>query len=328
MFKFVSSNGQETQYADNICEVNKTISPFKEIVTKNDFSGFSIALDNQSLSLADTFQLQVNVKEVGVFHFIFNKEGFDKDDIISRVSSLKDIEVNDMLSAKNKVTFLLNIVDKPCLLFMVYEEYDGSYLDVNYFRIYFHKNIQTFFIRPERDIELYELNIGDSYQVEAPRTKKFVKVKTEKREKTNYLKLINEKKFHFLLIIVSSTLFEVSIPLAIINIYSSNAIYIFLFVCSLIGVGMDCYSYYDLFKRTDPKSQLSILSYVSNAIGIGIGIGLFALFYHLSDIGEGIPSVGSMILIGLLICLILCAAVVVISYFLPKKNRQSKKSDL
>ena len=129
MFKFISQNGKETKFEERIVEIDSSISPIKEILNKNDFTSFSIFLNEQNISLQDSFQLQVNVKDVGSFRFIFSKDGFDKDEIINKISALKDINVIDVRSAQNKVNALLSIVDQPSLLFMVYEPLDDLYID-------------------------------------------------------------------------------------------------------------------------------------------------------------------------------------------------------
>ena len=89
---------------------------------------------------------------------------------------------------------------------------------------------------------------------------------------------------------------------------------------------MDGYSYYELFQKYSPKSSISIVSYISNLIGIGVGVGIFALFYKLSNFEEGIPTSGKMILIGLLISIIISAASVGITYVIPKKKSKSKQA--
>ena len=324
MFKFVNQNGKENVFEERIVEIDRSISPIKEILNKNDFSSFSVLLNEQNISLQDSFQLQVNVKDVGSFRFIFNKEGFDKDETINKISALKDIDVIDVRTAQNKVNMLLNIVDQPSLLFMVYESLDDLYIDENYFRYLMNHQIQTFLIKKEQKEEImYELNVGEQ-PIDNQKKKSSKKINKEGIKK--FFKQVADKKFHFLLLLVSSILFEVSIPLAIVNVYAKNAIYVFLFICSLIGIGMDGYSFYDLFKKYSPKHSLSIASYVTNVIGLGAGIGLFALFYNLSNLEEGVPSMGSMIWIGLLISLIVCGAVIAVAYFLPKKKKKAKNN--
>ena len=328
MFKFISPKGEETEFVEKVVEIQNNVSPIKEILAKNDFSNFSIVLNDQNISLQEAFQLQVNVKDVGTFRFIFNKEGFEKDDIINKVSALRDFDIVDSRTAQNKVNALLNIVSQSSLLFMVYEELDDLYIDSYYFRFLMNYPIQTFLLAKEKEQVFYELNVGDEIVVTPATKKKKAPLKINKEGIKRFGKQIAEKKFHYLLLLVSTILFEVSIPLAIVNVYSNNAIYIFLFICSLIGVGMDAYSFYDLFRKHSPKESVSIASYVTNVIGLGGGVGLFALFYNLSNLEEGVPSLGSMIWIGLLISLIVCGAVIAVTYFLPKKKKQTKKNNI
>lgn len=326
MFKFINPNKEETVFEEKVVEVDKKSSPFKEILEKKDFSGFSISLNEQTISLMDSFQLQVNVKSVGTFRFIFNKEGFEKEEIINQVTALKDIEIIDIRTAQNKIDALLSIINKPYLLFMIYEGLDDLYINNDYFHQQINKDIQTFLIKKEKDNNLYELSIGNNEKEEQISKGKKEHKKIEKGSIRKLFKEVADKKFHFLLIIVSTTLFEVSLPLAIVNIYSNNAIYIFLFICALIGLGMNGYSFYDLFKKQSPISSLSIASYVSNLIGIGIGIGLFALFYHLSNLPEEVPSMGKMMWIGALISIITCIAIVGVSYLISKVIKKDKNS--
>ena len=151
MFKFISPNKEETVFEEKVVEIDKKSSPFKEILEKKDFSGFSISLNEQTISLMDSFQLQVNVKSVGTFRFIFNKEGFEKDEIINQVTSLKDIEITDIRTAQNKIDALLSIINKPYLLFMIYEGLDDLYINNDYFHQQMNKDIQTFLIKKEKD---------------------------------------------------------------------------------------------------------------------------------------------------------------------------------
>ena len=324
MFKFINSEGQETIYEQLVCEVTESTSPIKEIIDKKDFSNYSLFFNEQAISLEDSFLLQVNVKDIGVFRFIFNKDGFEKDEIINQISALKEKVVIDTQSAKDKVSFLLNIVNRPCLLFAIYKPNDVSYISNEYLQTFVSLNAQLFLIKQEQVNQIYEVNVGEK---EKPLETSKKKERKEKKKVSNqtfkrFFKIISEKKFHFLLLLVSTTLFEVSIPLAIADVYEANPIYIFLFICAVIGIGMDGYSYYDLFKTERPFSLTSIASYLFNLIGIGTGIGLFVLFYNLSNLSENVPPIGSMILIGLLVCFILCIAIVVTTFFIPKKDKR------
>lgn len=325
MLRFLVEDQQVNEYENLIEEVESKASPFKEILGKEDFSYFSVAINDHLVSLESSFRLQVNVKNIGIFHFIFDKDGFNKDEIVNQVFELRKIEVNNQTSAEEKVNALFNIVERQSLLFLVYEESSFSFLDINFLRHSVIRGIQIFVVKNTNEKKVYELNIGEQKQ------QKEVAAKKQKKERVHsekhLLKQISDKKFHFLLLIVSTTLFEVSIPLAIVNIYTSNAIYIFLFICAMVGIGMDGYSYYDLFKKYSPASFLGLFSYLSNLIGIGAGVGLFALFYNLSNLEEGVPPLTNMILIGLLVCIIVCGAIIGVTALLPKGNKQQNSED-
>ena len=114
---------------------------------------------------------------------------------------------------------------------------------------------------------------------------------------------------------------QVSIPLAIFNIYSGNMLYIFLFICGAIGVVMDGYCYFDYFKTNNIKNPLFLLNIAVNVIGIGIGIGVFAIFYNISVKVESTPNMGSLIVIGLLVSIIIVVAIAVLMMFIPRKNK-------
>ena len=321
--------------------VKKKVSPIKEILAKKDFSDFSILLKDETIPLENAFHLQVNVKLVGTFHFIFNKEGLLIEELVSQISPLKDEEIFDGVTAREKVKTLLNIVNKPTLLFMVYDEEETTYLD-SYFLQNCNTAIQTFVIEKEKpyiEVDYYKEIVVGTIEEEEPKnerkekinkikTKKAPTTKTKKKSKISlksFFASIVEKKFHYLLLFVSTTLFSVSIPLAIINIYSANAIYVFLFICALIGIGMDAYSYIDLFKHYGLIKQESVASYITNILGIGSGIGLFILFYHLSNVAENTPAMGIIILIGAGISLGICLIAVLVSYLIAKRKPKAKK---
>lgn len=332
MFKFISPKEQEINIDSIISKVDKSFSPINEIVGKKDFSNYSVLIGEQKISLADCFQLQVNAKSIGTFHFIFSKEGFNKDEIIPQISILKDINVFDEATAKEKVSKLFEITNSYNPLFIIYLETEDSVITSISLKPLFNDSIQTFIIKKEQPAEMFSLEIGQNEEEPEQEPKKKAKKSKSPKQKTSFKKFmknlgmeIGEKKFHFLLILVSTLLFEVAVPLAILNIYSANALYIFLFICALVGIGMNGYSYYDLFKKTKWNNSISVVSYITNLIGIGIGVGLFILFYNISTIEENTPAIGNLIVIGLLVSFIICIASIVITNFIPKTKKSSKK---
>ena len=336
MLKFISPKEEVIAFENPISEVDEKASPIKEILRKGDFSSFYFVNgeEEDKIQLSETFQLQVNTKNIGAFHFIFKLEGFKKEEIIKQVATLKEINVIDYDSASYKVNSLINIVKEYNPLFMVFREFEDSrfYSDLLYQII--GSSFPAFLILNKEEEIFREYDIGAAGEVSTtPKTEKKEKEKgkTHKPHKLSNInwkalwKEVNNNKFHLLLILISTLLLEVAIPLAILHIYAKNALYIFLFICSVIGVGMNAYSYYDYFKRKTIDHPIFFFSVLSNLIGVGAGIGVFAIFYNISTKAEGTPGVGSLILIGLLVSLIVCGATIALIYFIRKNAKPKKK---
>ena len=84
---------------------------------------------------------------------------------------------------------------------------------------------------------------------------------------------------------------------------------------------MNAYCYIDYFRNRNIKNPLFLFSTLANLIGLGVGIGVFAIFYNISNKEEGVPAIGSFIAIGVLVTLIVVAATIAIIYFIPRKNK-------
>lgn len=323
MFKFIPPSGTVITFTQNIVEIDENLSPIKEILKKSDFSEYSFARDedeNSAISLSDIFQLQINVKNVGVFHFIFKNDGFKKEEVINQVAALKDVSANTSETAQHKVSALISILKNYDPLFAIFKESPNNLYYVYHLEDIVNNRFPVFIVKTEEETKVYEFFIGDDDFQESTKSSEkkqvFSKVSREKMTKD-----LLKNKFSLLLIFVSTVLLEVSIPLAILNIYAKNALYIFLFICGAIGIAMNAYCYIDYFKNRNIKNPLFIFSAIANLIGILTGIGVFAIFYNISTKVEGTPSIGSFILIGALVALIVIAATIAVVYFIPKKNK-------
>ena len=323
MFKFIPPKGEAITFAQSIVEVEEDFSPIKEILKKNDFSNFYFVPsdnDEDKIALSSVFQLQVNVKNVGVFHFIFKSEGFNKEEVVNQVSALKDMNVDNSESARYKVNALISILKNYDPLFAVYKENPDTYYYAYQLDMIINRMFPVFVVKGEEDLQMDEIFIGDTFFEESA-SKPEKKKKAVKISKDKLLKDLNKNKFSLLLVFVSTVLIQVSIPLGILNVYSKNALYIFLFICGVIGIVMNAYCYIDYFRNRNIKNPLFLFSTLSNLIGLGVGIGVFAIFYNISNKEEGVPAIGSFIAIGVLVTLIVVAATIAIIYFIPRKNK-------
>ena len=323
MFKIIPPKGEPLTFTQTINEVDENLSPIKEIVKKNDFSKYFVVLgenDNEQISLENVFQLQVNIKGVGVFHFLFNNEGFNKDEVVNQVSALKEMNVDNAESAKYKVGALVNILKHYDPLFAVFKESDDTYYYSYELDMVINHLFPVFVIKNEEQQRIEEIFVGGN-ELEGQASEPEKKKKTTKLTKDKIIRDVLKNKFSLLLVLVSTILLEVSIPLAVLSIYSNNALYIFLFICGTIGIVMNAYCYVDYFRNRNIKNPLFLFSVLSNLIGLGIGLGVFAIFYNISSKPEGIPGIGSFIAIGVLVSLIIIAATIAIIYFIPRKNK-------
>lgn len=323
MVKFISPKDNVASFSQNIIEVDDDFSPIKEILKKSDFSQyFFVPNDNdeEKISLGSVFQLQVNVKNVGVFHFIFKSEGFNKEEIVNQISGLKDMVVDNYESARYKVTALINIVKHYDPLFAVFKESPETYYYSYQLDLLVNYLFPVFVVKTEEESQIDEFVIGDDiYEESASKPEK--KKKVIKISKDKLVKELLKNKFSLLLIFISTLLLQVSVPLAILNIYSKNALYIFLFICGVIGIVMNTYCYIDYFRNKNIKNPLFLFSVASNVLGLGTGIGVFAIFYNISTKAEGTPGIGSLIAIGVLVTIIIVASAIAIIYFVPRKNK-------
>lgn len=320
MIKFIISPEYEISFLETITKINPTVSPFKEILNKEDVSSFSLSIkEEETLSFNNVFILLVNIKEVGSINFIFNKDNFNKKEIINEISKLKELEVNDLESAKNKINQLLDIANKYKPLFLIYKNSDNTKIDEKSIYELLNERFISFIIREEEKIEPVKEELKEEDNKEE-------KEQIKKGKKDNILKdcalIIKENKFHFLLLLISTLLFTASIPLGIFYIYASNALYVFLFICAAIGLGMDFYAYYDFFKTAKIKDLSFILSALTNLIGVLLGLGGFILFYNISKTVESAPALSTFILMSILIGIISSLIAIVAAYFIPKKKKK------
>ena len=90
---------------------------------------------------------------------------------------------------------------------------------------------------------------------------------------------------------------------------------------------MNGYSYTDYFKKGSFKEPMFFISLVTNLIGIGIGLGIFALFYNISKKAENTPTMMKLMLMGVLIAIGIVSLTLLVAYFIGKKISKKKKTE-
>lgn len=296
-------------------EVLSNTSPFKEILNKSDYSDLSFSFDDskdQSINFDDLFQLRVNVKDVGGFDLFFKQVDFNKEEIIKQIIVLKEMQVDGLESAKEKVSALFNIFGNNLPLFVCYSpkgEFQIGLDDIP-------SDTFLFLIKP----------------VEKPKP-----VKQEKAPKVNnsnsffgkvseFFSPIVTNTVHYLFILISSFLIGFSSSIGIYYCYAGNNVFYFLFVCSLVGALLNFFVYSDYFKKYFILSKDTALTAIDVLIGIGLSIGSFFIFYVVQK--EKPTSLKS----PLAILLIMSAVIILINVltcslaFLLKKEKKKEET--
>lgn len=321
MFKFITPQNKEITFNQDVVEVEEDFSPIKEIMKKGDFSGFSfVTSEEETISLGNVFNLHVNIKNIGLFHFIFRNGGFIKEDLIKQVNGLKEINVDNEESAKYKVSALITAVKGYDPIFAIFKECPETYYYSYELEALTNYLFPLFIVKVQSNHEVDELFIGGD-EFEEPSNTSEKKKRFFKISKDKLMKELSRNKFSLLLVFISTLLMQVTIPLGILSVYLKNGIYVFLFICGLLGIALNIHCYVDYFNNRNIKNPLFVISASTNLIGIAVGIGLFAIFYNIPKKTEGVPNVGSFILIGTLVTLIVIAATISIVYFIPRKNK-------
>ena len=91
-------------------------------------SPYSIISNEKEYPVLDTIRIKVNISKIGYVFAIYNKEDFNKalkDELLVKLTHLKDMIVTDPESRKEKVSSILNVVGefKPLLVYVCAQTY-------------------------------------------------------------------------------------------------------------------------------------------------------------------------------------------------------------
>ena len=135
----------------------------------------------------------MNVKKIGTFNFLFLNKDFDKNEIVKKISSLKEIKVDNLQDAKNKVANLLLIAKEHNCLFAIYKEIEHSLYDSFELRDESAECFPIFVIQSQKEI-ISELHIGEN-PLEEENNAPIKKDKATKVSTGKFLQLLNKNKY-------------------------------------------------------------------------------------------------------------------------------------
>ena len=263
--KFLLREEKELLFDNQRSSVLSNVSPFKEILSKSNYNDLFLSIDEkEQISFNDLFQLRVNIKNIGGFDLFFKQANFNKEDVIRKIIALKEIQVDNLDSAKEKLLALFNIFSESPL-FACYSpkgEFKVGLDDIP---------VDTFVFFVE--------------QVEEPELIKQEKTPVVKRSDTffgkiaDYFSPIAGNPVHYLFILISSFLIGFSSSIGIYYCYVGNNVYYFLLICSFVGALLNFFVYIDYFKKHVLLSRDTVLTALDVLIGIGLSIGSFFIFY-------------------------------------------------
>lgn len=354
MIRIYDQNDVVTEYGSYFNFITDQTSPFKEMIFKSDFSSYGFAFEaNESKTLfSTTFLLQVNVKNSSSFFFVFSKQDFKREEILEKVSTLKDKEVVDVRSAKDKTFQLLDIIKDYHPLLIIYIQRKGFALYENELRYLLYdarlEYNHTFFIEKTGD-ELIDATtvIKEEVELKEPDTKKKKPVKEDKPKKEHKIKLnfksekaneiknklvdffshipaaIRENKYHFMFLIISSFLIGFSGAVGIFNSIVGKTIAVLFFICAIVGSALNTFIYVDFFKNDKIKSKNFAYSILSNFIGEMLSIVGFVIFYAV-DTSENkkLANEGLLIFLSIAVLAVMVALTITIAYFIDKSKKK------
>lgn len=311
MFKLFDQYNNTIQFTESFNVVSRNISPFKEFLKKNDFSAYSVSIDEEKFSLKDAFLFQVNVMESGTIYAVFKKEGFVKEEVAIKLSTLAEQKVTDLSSAKEKTSAALSILDEYQPIMFVYVQKNEHYLDLESLRDSYSGNV-TFFVIEKKQ----EGMVTSEY-----REKKKVKEK-KKFSLIYFFAPIKENKYHFIFLAVATFLVGFAFAIGIYNAKLSKGIAVLFFICSFAGLFLNTYIYLDYFKTKELKDPLFRYSVAFNTIGLVLSVFAFWIYYSIDKSeGKEATNLVTLMIIGFLVGLGLTALTVGIALLFTKKKK-------
>lgn len=335
LYNIFDAKDKKTTYLNPVNRVERKNSPFKEIINHEDYSKFAVSFgDNEKISLDNSFQLQINVTDIGIFSLLFDAQYFTKDVIIPEISKLKAVTATNSREAINKVNELFTIV-KPYNPLMIIYDPIGPYA-INELYIAMVGKGETVFMLPEGEgtfpapkPEVAAVK-EEAPKVDTPKpayVKKdksdTKKPKTKDGKKNNWFKValaalktffepMKEDKFHFIFAVLASFIIGFTAGIGVFNAVIGKGIAVFFFICCTAGLILNAFVYSDLFKVTKIKSLKFCLSVLITVLGLAISIIGTAIFYNFqTSLPEEFPGFGNCYAIFIPVAL----AIVAISTF-------------
>ena len=305
MIKIYRNEELLEEYKEFFNEVNKDTPLIKEIISKDDYSSYSLA----SVSLKNTPIIRFKIKDCGTLHVLIENQKNDYFDLIKKLKEVTLLEVNDLETATTKMKKAVELVNQYHPLLFVYAAQGDLALEETNLKELGIK--QTFYLKLEKEEKKQE-----------PTRKSIKEVLKED------LQAIKRFKYHFIFIVVSSFLFGFAITVGFYNALASRMIAIFFFVCALFGLLLNTSISVDYFEVHKFKERLFIYKILFNLLGLLISVIGVLIFFSVNK-GEApsIIALGKLIAFNIGISLgglLLSIGVANLTLFIKKKIKAKK----
>ena len=293
--KFYDNRNQEHNYLGVFSEVSISSFPFLDIIQQRDLSKYKL----DDLSFDNIFQLKVNVKKVGSVVFLFKKEDFNREDFTRLVAPLGELPSITIGDAINKVRSLFEIALRFSPLVAIYYPYGECSLFPECFETLV-CGLNTLYVngfnesllnvkkqkpkkeeKPKPVVKEEKTSVVKEEKVREPKEPKERKERT-KLNFTNPFKIIAADKYHHLFALVAAFLIGFTLDIAIFDIYLGKLIYIFFFICCVIGMVLNFFIYRDTLNASGAKSMEFLVNIAVSIIGIGLSVGGYFIFLSLA----------------------------------------------
>ena len=126
--KFFNKENLEFEITEGFVSLNTNDIFLGKLLRQEELEGYTFKVDEEEpKEITNLFHLKVNVKHVGSVSAFYQIDSFNKEELIHKISALREIKVENEETAKQKVDSLLKVFNEVPPLFVVYRPRKEKY---------------------------------------------------------------------------------------------------------------------------------------------------------------------------------------------------------
>ena len=245
-----------------------------DVLDHDELSSYTLENNDKKFNFADLYQLDIKINAIGKSTFFFVKENFNKDEVINKISILRNMETTNNELKIKKINSLFEIVKPYNPLLIVYSNGENS------------------------DIKREDIIISDINVIFIDKNHK--KLNKKETPISKYFFELGKNKITLIFSGLALLLSSFSVLIGVYDTYINNAAYIFFFIILVVGLGLNGFIFYDLYKKVPFKKATFITTIIFDLIVTAGGTGLFILYRNsLKDVPLTVPGLDINIITGL-----------------------------